>query len=84
MKKLLAVSLVLFFCNCGDASIEPNWANYSPELKGRIDAMETCEELQKQFNISESNSDRQRARTGEGNANLMGYIDGRMREKGCY
>ena len=84
MRKFLAVSLLLLFHNCGDVNTEPNWSNYSPDLKGRIDAMKTCQELQNQFNISESNSARQRARTGEGNADLMGYIDQRMREIGCY
>lgn len=83
MRKLLAISLVLLFCNCGDVNTEPNWAYYSPDLKRRIDNA-GCNDLQKEFNTAESNSDGQRARTGEGNSLLMGYIDGKMREKGCY
>lgn len=62
---------------------EPNWSNYTPELKQRIlDA--NCAELQREFDNAADNSDRQRARTGEGNLDLMNYIDDRLRLKGCY
>ena len=62
---------------------EPNWSNYTPELKERI-LNSDCSELQREFDTAADNSDRQRARTGEGNLDLMNYIDERLRMKGCY
>ena len=64
-------------------SVASWWKNYDPALKQRIDKS-NCSQLQDEFNTAEANSDRQRARTGSGNLNLMSYIDDRMREKGCY
>jgi hypothetical protein len=62
---------------------EPNWSNYTPELKERI-LNSDCSELQREFDTAADNSDRQRARTGEGNLDLMNYIDERLKMKGCY
>ena len=85
MRALTVVLLVFLFSYCGDPpKANPDWSLYSPELKGRIDAMQTCQELQEQFDISYSNSDRNRARTGVGNSELINYIDEKMVEKGCY
>jgi hypothetical protein len=64
-------------------SSEPNWSLYTPELKGRI-LNSNCTELQKEFDIAADNSDRQRARTGSGNLELMNFIDARLKAKGCY
>ena len=59
------------------------WNNYDSQLKSRIDKS-TCIELQEEFNIAEKNSSSQRARTGQGNLELMSYIDKLMKSKGCY
>ena len=64
-------------------SVASWWKNYDPDLKQRIDKSD-CNKLQVEFNTAQSNSDRQRARTGEGNLNLIEYIDQRMQQKGCY
>ena len=64
-------------------SIAEWWKNYDPSLKQRIDKS-NCSQLQEEFNTAEANSDKQRARTGSGNLNLMTYIDNRMKAKGCH
>jgi hypothetical protein len=64
-----------------------DWENYHPSVRQRIDSMAAsgdCAGLQDEFNTAETNSDAQRARTGDGNADLMRYIDDRMRGAGCY
>ena len=85
MKKLSIASLFLLTLtfSCGDFSSEPDWSKYEYGLKSRIDNS-NCNELQKEFNNAADNSDIQRARTGEGNSLLMGYIDEKLRAKGCY
>ena len=64
-----------------------DWENYAPEVRDRIDAMATssdCAGLQAEFDTAEVNDDAQRARTGDGNADLMAYIDMKMQDAGCY
>tara|TARA_Y100000022_G_C12948449_1_gene239249 strand:+ start:34 stop:378 length:345 start_codon:yes stop_codon:yes gene_type:complete len=58
------------------------WKRYDPSLKARIDSS-NCYDLQKEFNNAADNSDRQRARTGVGNLDLMEYIQNRLQKKGC-
>jgi hypothetical protein len=43
-----------------------------------------CVGLQDEFDTADANDDLQRDRTGEGNADLMGYIDDKLDEAGCY
>lgn len=81
-----AVSLSLLIA-CGGGGADVNWENYDPSVRERIDSMAEagdCEGLQQEFNTAETNSDMQRARVGEGNADLMGYIDEQLRAAGCY
>jgi hypothetical protein len=69
----------------GEPSVD--WENYSPDVKTRIDQMakaRDCAGLQAEFNVADQNDDAQRARTGDGNADLMSYIDAKLREAGCY
>ena len=83
MKKVgLLLLTTIFFC-CGDLSSEPDWSRYDSSLKSRIDNLD-CKGLQKEFNMAEANSDRQRDRTGSGNSDLMTYIDAKIQEKSCY
>ena len=58
------------------------WKRYDPNLKSRIDSS-NCYGLQKEFNNAADNSDRQRARTGYGNLDLMEYIENVRQKKGC-
>ena len=83
MKKGGLLLLTIIFFSCGDLSSEPDWSRYDSSLKSRIDSLD-CTGLQKEFNMAEANSDRQRDRTGSGNMNLMTYIDAKMQEKSCY
>tara|TARA_A100001015_G_C15018750_1_gene726882 strand:- start:627 stop:878 length:252 start_codon:yes stop_codon:yes gene_type:complete len=82
LKQIILVSF-LFFPACGDYQYEPKWENYDSTLKERIDSA-NCQQLQEQFDIAYANSDRQMARTGSNNSDLMGYIDEKMQMKKCY
>ena len=58
-----------------------DWENYAPAVRRRIDGLakaKDCAGLQEQFDLAEANNDAQRERTGDGNADLMGYIDEAM------
>ena len=82
---ILALAIIGGSCVAAESSVD--WENYAPEVRERIDSMAAagdCADLQEEFDTAEANSEAQRARTGDGNADLMGYIDDRMREAGCY
>ena len=80
--------VIATFCGCGPVPVpEVDWSNYHPEVRQRINHMATeqdCRGLQDEFDIAYSNDGAQRNRTGRGNANLMDYIDGKLRKSGCY
>lgn len=83
-KSLLLVNL-LFLSGCGETEV--NWENYHPEVKTRIESMissKDCHGLQSEFDTAYTNSDAQRARTGEGNSSLMSYIEEKKQAIGCY
>jgi len=86
----VTLSIVLVAGCGGGASDEPpevDWENYAREVQVRILRMARagdCAGLQNEFDVADQNDDGQRARTGDGNADLMGYIDYQMREAGCY
>ena len=64
-----------------------DWDNYDASVKERIDSLTDeidCAGLQREFDTAEANSDMQRARTGDGNADLMAYVDEQMEAAGCY
>jgi hypothetical protein len=68
-------------------SMDVDWENYSPNVKRRVDRMgkrEDCDGLQHEFDVAEANDVAQRNRTGDGNADLMGYIDEWMQHAECY
>lgn len=78
------VLVVLVGCGGGE---EVDWENYDASVKQRIDSLAEsgdCALLQQEFDTAEANSDMQRARVGDGNADLMGYIDEQLEEAGCY
>lgn len=80
---LLVLGLVAALINASGV----DWENYSPSVKERIDDMafeSDCDGLQREFDTAERNDDAQRARTGDGNADLMGYIDSKLEDAGCY
>lgn len=64
-----------------------DWENHHPRVKRRIDRMaknKNCDSLQNEFDIADANDTNQRNRTGDGNADLMEYIDKQMDMAGCY
>jgi hypothetical protein len=63
------------------------WSKYAPEVRTRIDRLineKDCRALQREFDVASENDDATRSRTGDGNGDLMGYIDDSMRTAGCY
>lgn len=76
MKNLLVVAAVLLVAGCGGPT-EPDWDQYDPTVKTRIEGLitdEDCDGLQTEFDNADSNDD----------PDLMGYLDDTMREIGCY
>jgi len=64
-----------------------DWKNYSPQVKNRIEELintNDCSGLQSEFDIAAQNDTAQRNRVGDGNADLMDYINGEMQRLGCY
>lgn len=64
-----------------------DWENYSTDVKRLIDedtVAQDCEMLQGAFDVADTADDAQRDRTGDGNADLMGYIDESLELAGCY
>ncbi len=43
-----------------------------------------CRGLQTEFDNADANNVATQTRTGHNNASLMGYIDGKLRDAGCY
>ena len=63
------------------------WSKYAPEVRTRVERLisdKDCRALQREFDIAHDNSDATRNRTGEGNEDLMDYLDSAMRSAGCY
>jgi hypothetical protein len=83
-------SLLFASCGCSPQNgtrTQVDWENYDSSVRIRIDRLASvgdCKGLQAEFDIAERNNAAQRRRTGDGNDDLMGYIDQKMRESGCY
>jgi hypothetical protein len=63
------------------------WRDYAGDLQSRIDglaARKDCGGLQREFDIADAKSAETRQRTGHNNAELMEYLDNKMRGAGCY
>lgn len=81
---LALTAVMLVGCSSGSSV---DWENYSPSVKARIDGLAAagdCAALQDEFDVADANDDAQRDQVGEGNADLMGYIDEKMAAAGCY
>jgi hypothetical protein len=71
----------------GGTSGGVDWANYDQSVRPRIDALaaaKDCAGLQNEFDTADANDAAQRSRTGDGNADLLDYIDQQLRDAGCY
>ena len=72
---------------CMSSTTSVEWSKYGPTVKSRIDRLadeKDCSALQAEFDTAHQNDDSQRARTGAGNADLMGYIEKKLQEAGCH
>ena len=64
-----------------------DWENYSPTVQTEIDqlsAAKDCTNLQGLFEAADANSAAQTDLVGDGNTDLMAYIDRKLAEAGCY
>lgn len=78
--------LTLVACSGSDEPDVPS-SNYSPTVKTRIDdaaSDKDCVALQREFDTADANDSAQRNRTGEGNGDLLTYIDNAMKDASCY
>ena len=69
------------------SSVEVDWSKYGDGLQERIDSLAAaadCSALQSEFDTAFDNDELTRERTGSGNADLMAYIDDKLRAAGCY
>lgn len=86
MRTTIAASfLALALGSCSSAGV--NWDNYSPSVKTGIDnaaKSKDCASLQASFDRALANDKAQRSRAGDGNTELMAYIDSKLKGAGCY
>ena len=93
MKLLGALVLLVAMSACssterptGDAITVP-WDRYSPQVRDRIGTevdKGDCKAMEDEFDAADANDERQRAKYGEGNADLLDYLDAAMADAGCY
>lgn len=87
LQGVLIMGCAVIACTSPDSTEAVDWENYSPTVRERIDAHAAsadCDGLQHEFDVAEMNNAAQRDRTGDGNADLMSYIHGKMQVAGCY
>jgi hypothetical protein len=84
---LVAVIVVGAIVLTKDKPPSVDWAKYSPSVQGRINRLadeKDCSGLQDEFDTADVNDAATRSRTGEGNADLLAYIDYMLEKAGCY
>lgn len=87
MKGPMLLLSILLIATCDIAPTPVDWSRYHASVKERIDQLaeaRDCEGLQREFDIAHSNDGAQRARTGRGTSDLMGYIDDKLETAACY
>jgi hypothetical protein len=74
-----------------EEEMQSEWVKFDPIVKTRIYELirnKDCDGLQAQFNITADNMDRLfdagNIRNGSRNSKLLGFIDEKMEELGCY
>lgn len=70
-----------------DSRATVDWENYPPDFQRLIDESQEqndCDTLQGMFEAADTADNRQRERTGDGNTDLMTYIDEALKLAGCY
>jgi outer membrane biogenesis lipoprotein LolB len=87
LRRVVVAGLAMLLLGACSSGGSVDWENYSPDVRTRIDdaaASGDCAALQAEFDNADANDSAQRNRTGDGNADLMGYIDAKLSEAGCY
>lgn len=83
------IMLVLTASACGSSTSGGggegvDWKNYASGLRSRINSLAgNCSALQQEFDNAYANDSAQRSRTGDGNADLMSYIQNLLDDSGC-
>ena len=88
---LLAAAALALTAGCGGANDDPfsvdvDWHNYASDVRDRIDndrRAADCAGLSAAHQRAADNNTAQRNRVGDGNRDLMEYIDASMRAAGC-
>ena len=88
MKRGLVILAALLAAGCGTSGATTvDWENSLPGLQALIDsqaAAKDCRGLQAQFDLADRGDKRMTERVGSGNADLMRYIDDKLKAAGCY
>ncbi len=87
LRRALPICLVVSALACSGADGGVPWNDYASSLKSTIDSLADagdCSGLQSQFDAADANNDATMSRTGHNNAELMKYIDGKLRAADCY
>jgi hypothetical protein len=83
-RSIAALIVALLLVGCGDKPASVDWENYPDDLKSRIDAS-GCQELNRLFQWADDTSLAQQRGpgNGDGNSDLMIYIQERRTALGC-
>lgn len=82
----LALAVALVACSSGADDSDVPWHQYAPEVRDRVEQAidaEDCDAMSDEFWSASDGTDAHRAKWGEGNGELMSYIDDAMEDAGC-
>ena len=89
-RTLVAAALAVALVGClppekRDVSdVEVDWVNYPPEVRTRISGEHDCQPLEREIDLAKENDEAQRERFGDGNEDLVMYIEAVMWREGCF
>jgi hypothetical protein len=66
------------------SDVKVDWVNYAPEVRTRINGEHDCEPLEREIKLAKENDEAQRERFGDGNEDLVMYIEAVMWREGCF
>jgi hypothetical protein len=93
-KTVVAVALAVALGGCSSvperrdvSDVNVDWENYAPHVRERLGVaigVGDCDALMREIDNAETNNDAQRERVGDGNDDLIMYIEALAHEEGCY
>lgn len=79
-----AIALLAALTACSSEPEEVEWSKYPDGLQQRIDGSTDCRELQDLFDALDDMDEATRTAHGTGTGDVLGYLDARLEEVGCY